>query len=166
MRRISNAEMKRIVSLTCKEICITGDRNKAITKMANAYRVDFWVLSRLVSTREDICKERKNRENIYFVAVILYDFRKSYNGHHLYESDLCVDEEWYKKNTRFRVVRAINEYKAINYLTQDNPLINQNGDYIWVKKLIPFKTQHEASIYANKIKWEDVRNCVLPKSLR
>jgi len=166
MRRISNAEMKRIVSLTCKEICITGDRYKSISKMANAYRVDFWVLSRLIESREEICKTRRSRKYIYYVAIVLYDFRKSYNDSYLYESDLCGDENWYKHNTKYRVVRALNEHKAINYLTQDNPLINQNGDYIWVRKLIPFSTQSEADAFTKEIKWKDVRDYVLPKPLR
>ena len=162
---IPDKRMYAAVMSAIKYIRKTGEVSKAVKYNAAKYNVDAEEMLEHIRVRQNTSIHKKKRDYKYYVSVIVYDFHYLLFDISSFKSAKW-DEDDYKANTRTVVVKSVAEKNVINRLTQDNPRSWETGDYIRVQHIWEFDTQDMAEQFKEALTWEDIRNYILPKTLR
>lgn len=162
---IPDKRMYAAVMSTIRAIHETGQITSAVDYNSKKYRVDREEMLEHIRARHNLGLPKKKNCFKYYVAVVVRDY------HYLnYDMSSFRSTEWvekdYKNNVYITIVKATTERNAINRLIKDNPRSWETGDYIRVQHIWELNTSDMAEQYKEALKWEDIRDYVLPKSLR
>lgn len=159
---IPDNRMYAAVMSAIKHIRETGQVSEAVRYNSKKYNVDAEEMLEHIRVRQNSSIHKRKRDYKYYVSVIVYDF------HYLnFDMSSFRSAKWkekdYEENTRITIVKSVAERNVISRLTQDNPRSWETGDYIRVQHIWEFNTSEMAEQYKEALKWEDIRNYVLPK---